>query len=108
MRSNMDHINAYTNKPYAGINQDELSNVADKKGYESNKWVTFVQARDMNLRIKKGEHGVLLKRVIDTERRVKTSGGYVTKPYTAIRYFRVFNLDQTEVAADMSALAEIV
>jgi antirestriction protein ArdC len=84
--------NYITKQAYEGVNQSELLTEQTKKGYNSSFWLTFLQAKDNGLKIKKGEHGCIVVRFITDEvlkngKIVKTGG---RKLYT------VFNLDQTE------------
>ena len=53
----LGQYNYLTQKIYQGKNQAELTNAKEKGGYISDAWVTFLQARELGLRIKKGSHG---------------------------------------------------
>ena len=83
--------NTITKIEYTKTNQTTLLAEQTKKGYQSNEWLTFLQARELNRRIRKGEHGTKIVRVFDTEK--STSTGEAIK---AVKYYTLFNLDQTE------------
>lgn len=84
--------NKKTNIAYKGNNLDILEQVKTNKGYLSNEWVTFLQAKEMGLKIKKGEKGTMLVRVFDTD---KTDTAGETKK--AIKRFFVFNVEQCQL-----------
>lgn len=61
-----------TGKEYSGANMVRLTLTAMEKGYTDNRWLTFKQLQavreehpDLNIRIKKGEHGVTVLRPED-------------------------------------------
>ena len=61
-----------TGKEYSGANMVRLTLTAMEKGYADNRWLTFKQLQavreehpDLNIRIKKGEHGVTVLRPED-------------------------------------------
>lgn len=86
--------NAVTGNAYEGRNQAELIGAKAANGFKSNKWATFLQARGLGLKVKKGSHGVSIFKgfasfdEVDNGKR-KT----VSRP---VGFARVFNLDQTE------------
>ena len=53
--------NAITNKPYRGINALNLTLVADSKGYNDPRWMTYNQAADKGYQVRKGERGTLIE-----------------------------------------------
>jgi len=89
--------NAITNKDYEGKNQANLTCMAESNGYKSNSWITFLQARELKLKIKKGSKGISIFKgftqftEFDKNKKIKTN----SKP---LGFARVFNLDQTEKA----------
>jgi antirestriction protein ArdC len=85
---------------YQGVNQEALQVQKIRMGYASNEWMTFLQANDCGLKIKKGEKGVRLLKFIEVERMKK--GKRVTE--TAVKGFTVFNEDQTEVFTGIPGL----
>lgn len=61
-----------TGKEYSGANMVRLTLTAMEKGYADNRWLTFKQLQavreehpELNIRIKKGEHGVTVLRPED-------------------------------------------
>lgn len=86
-------INHITKQSYQGNNQTALQFVFKSNGYKSNEWLTFLQAKNKNLKIKKGSKGVKLLSVSDQEVAKIGSKNSITH---AVRHFTVFNLDQME------------
>lgn len=90
-------INHISKKAYQGQNQADLINAKAKNKFESDEWLTFLQARDKGLKIKKGSHGISVFKGfevfgdVDDDGKIKS----VSRP---LGFARVFNLDQTEVA----------
>ena len=55
-------INAITRKPYNGGNIDTLEAAAEKlHGLNDPRWMTFLQAKTLGLKVKKGEHGTRIE-----------------------------------------------
>lgn len=92
----MKHYNHVTGKEYEGRNQVILAIAG--KDYASNAWLTFIQARNANLKIKKGSKGVTICLGFGSFSEEKeVNGKKETKTYTRpLGFARVFNLDQTE------------
>jgi antirestriction protein ArdC len=90
MEMNM-HINYLTKNAYQGKNQAELSEVARQQGFTSNAWLTFLQARQAGLKIKKGSKAAHVFRGF--EEVVTKNNKIETRP---LGWANVFNLDQTE------------
>lgn len=79
-------------RPYRGINLMLLG----MSGYSSPYWLTFKQAQERGGSVKKGEKGTMIvfwKRIKVTD---EVDGKKVDKTIPLLRYFYVFNLDQTE------------
>ena len=91
----MNQYNAVSNKSYEGLNQEHLKEMKIKNSFESDKWVTFLQARNMGLKIKKGSHGVSIFRGFGTVE-LKDKEGKIKVSSAPLGFARVFNLDQTE------------
>lgn len=81
-------INHITKRTYQGKNQAELLEAKKKNNFQSDEWLTFVQARENGLKIKKGSHGEHILSVFDDEKSENKS--------KAVKWVVVFNLDQTE------------
>jgi antirestriction protein ArdC len=89
--------NLVSNRRYSGINA-VLTGMA---GYSSPYWMTFKQAREMGGAVRKGEKGTPIVywrklSVKDKERPKKPDGSDRKRDVLLIRYFTVFNLEQTE------------
>jgi antirestriction protein ArdC len=83
-----------TGKPYRGVNVLILETTAMLEGYGSPYWATYRQISERGGNVRKGEKGtpvVLWKRV-----EKKTENEDEQSSYALLRYFNVFNLDQTE------------
>ena len=93
---------------YKGGNRLKLMLIADFRGYNDNRWVTFKQATANGWQIKKGEKGTQLEKWIFTEERakrdennklVKDANGNNVKEIVKldkpkVNYFVVFNAKQ--------------
>lgn len=89
----MSQINHVTKVAYKGGNQEALRVMKNKEGFTSNEWLTFLQAKDKGLKIKKGSKGIRLMTVTSEEVAVEGTKNQIRKMGI---YFVVFNLDQTE------------
>ena len=95
---------ASTGKPYRGINQFLLGLETFLEGYQSPFWATFKQIQALGGRVKKGSSSTsvvfwkLLERDGDDESTTKIP---------VMRYFNVFNLDQTDGVELPEKLAEL-
>ena len=83
--------NLITQKQYRGINPLLLLST----GYSNPYWLTFRQAKQLNGGIRKGEKGcpVIFWKWIEVENNKKSED---KKQIPLLRYYTVFNLDQTE------------
>ena len=84
-----------TGKPYRGVNVLILETTSMIEGYNSPYWATFKQIKDRGGNVRKGEKGtpVILWKPIEKK---GENEGDDAKKYLLMRYFNVFNLDQTE------------
>lgn len=55
---NAQPLSFSTGKPYRGINNLMLSFIADEKGYQDTRWMTYKQAQDHGWQVRKGEKSV--------------------------------------------------
>ena len=104
-----------TGKEYSGANMVRLALTAMEKGYADNRWLTFKQLQavreehpDLNIRIRKGEHGVTVLRPEDVFFTVENDGkwNFVSEEqakgipdvrcHTLLYPFTVFNAAQIE------------
>lgn len=86
--------NFVTRRPYRGIN----AVVTAMSGFSSPYWVTFNQAKTLGGSVKKGEKGtpVIYWKLNKYENTDATSGEVTEKRVPFVKYYTVFNLDQTE------------
>jgi antirestriction protein ArdC len=90
-----------TGRPYRGINVLLLSITAQAKGYTSPYWATFKQVKERGGTVRKGEKAtaVILWRWIEKEDKDAETGEMTKKRIPFLRYYNVFNVDQTEGVA---------
>jgi antirestriction protein ArdC len=86
--------NLVSKKAYRGINTFLLGATAMARGYSSPWWVTFKQAADLGGHVRKGEKATIAVFWKMTEHQDSETGE--TKEVPLLRYFNIFNLDQTE------------
>ena len=89
-------VNIVTGKAYQGDNQLRLRIIADENNFTSNKWMTFLQAKELGLKIKKGSKAVKVFKGFSTmDIKDKKTDKVTTKP-VVLENASVFNKDQTE------------
>src|ERR1700676_3295756 len=95
-------LNLISGKPYRGLNVFLLAS----QGYASRYWLTLNQANKLGGRVKKGECATLVMFWhIGEERKVRSADGSERKQTLfLLRYYRVFNVCQTEGIADKLGL----
>jgi antirestriction protein ArdC len=94
--------NLVSGKEYRGINPFLLAS----QGYGSRYWVTFNQANKLGGHVRKGEHSSIVTFWnIGEEKIIRDADGRdrKSKPFL-LRYYRVFNIEQTEGIADKLGL----
>ena len=85
--------NLISKKPYRGINVFLLAFA----GYGSQYWLTFNQAKQLGGNVRKGEHGTKIIFWKCKTRETESADGEIEERKSAfLRYFTVFNLQQTE------------
>jgi antirestriction protein ArdC len=93
--------NLISKKPYRGINVFLLA----LQGYGSQFWLTFNQAKQLGGNVRKGEHGTkIVFWKFDTYEKAAADGEIEERKFAFLRYFTVFNLEQTE---GLKALLEL-
>ncbi len=93
--------NLISKKPYRGINVFLLA----LQGYGSQFWLTFNQAKQLGGNIRKGEHGTkIVFWKFDTYEKAAEGGEIEERKFAFLRYFTVFNIEQTE---GLKALLEL-
>ena len=93
--------NGLTKRPYNGINSLYLSCVADIHGYDSNDWFTYNAAKMSGGHVRRGEkskavvvyYGQAEKQTGELD---PQTGLEVVATYPVIKFYYVFNRDQTE------------
>jgi antirestriction protein ArdC len=96
--------NLLSGKEYRGINPFLLA----PRGYGSRYWLTFNQANRLGGHVRKGEHSSIVTFwKIGQEKLVKSADGteHKTRPFL-LRYYRVFNVEQTEGIAEKLGLGK--
>jgi antirestriction protein ArdC len=83
-------------KPYRGINRFMCALTASVRGFTSPYWLTFGQIRKMEGSVKKGEKATKIVKWGSIEIKDKQTGEVKDKIWRPMKYFKVFNLDQTE------------
>lgn len=91
MQPQYNHI---TNKAYQGGNQVALMEAKEEFKFVSDSWLTFLQAKSIGRKIKKGSKGIAIRRISEVE--VKDKKGEVSTELKPMGGARVFNYDQTE------------
>jgi antirestriction protein ArdC len=85
--------NLVSKKPYRGINVFLLAFA----GYGSQYWLTFNQAKQLGGNIRKGQHGTKIVFWKCNTRETESADGEIEERRSAfLRYYTVFNLEQTE------------
>src|ERR1700682_2463143 len=96
--------NLVSGKPYRGINVFLLAS----QGYESRYWLTFNQAKKLGGHVKKGEHSSLVTFWnIGQEKIIRDTNGNERKsrPFL-LKFYRIFNICQTEGIAEKLGLGK--
>ena len=91
----MNQYNKKTGKVYEGRNQVELLNAKASNNYKSDEWLTFLQARELGLKIKKGSKGVGIFKGYTTIE-TKDKEGKIKVGSAPLGFAKVFNMDCTE------------
>ena len=93
--------NLISKKPYRGINVFLLA----LAGYGSQDWLTYRQAQALGGNVRKGEHGTkIVFWKFDTYETETADGGPEERKSAFLRYYTVFNLEQTEGLKALLAL----
>ena len=91
--------NAATKKPYTGKNVGILEVAAIKlNGTDDPRWLTFLQAKELGYKVKKGVHGTQIEKwYYDDEITDKTEDGKITtKTKLRKRCYTVFHASQID------------
>ncbi len=105
--------NLVTGKPYRGINVIMLYVEASSCSYTDNRWLTFRQANDIGVRIRKGEHGTQI--IFYRMREIKDAKGDVAdktaddkRSIPMLKTYTVFNASQLESVPDRFAICPVL
>ena len=96
-----------TGKTYLGTNWFWLELIRQAKGYSSQWWLTFNQAKKLGGMVKKGERGTVAVfwKLISKDEIDPETGEKAVVSYPVLRSFVVFNVDQCDMPAE--ALAKL-
>lgn len=83
-------INAVTMKSYSGTNAFILGS----SSFADNRFMTFLQAKTLGRKVRKGEQGITIRRVVIVRELDRATAKM--KPKKTLKFFTVFNWDQTE------------
>lgn len=96
-------FNIKTGKEYNGMNMLNLIDIATDKGYEDNRWLTFLQASEQNAKVRAGEKGkpIMYLQTTETRKEIDKETGeeiVVTEKLEKPRavWSIVFNAEQCE------------
>lgn len=88
--------NFKTGESYKGINIILLWVASMSAGYKSPLWITFNQAKSLGAKINKGEKSTMI--TFYKTKEIEEDGE--TKTIPVIKYYRVFNIEQTNIEVD--------
>ena len=93
--------NAITNQPYKGINVLVLWSHRIEQGFQSNKWMTYRQAKSVGAQVRKGERSITCIYFQMVEKKKNKEGAEDKKEFFPLmRAFNLFNLDQIDNVPD--------
>lgn len=92
--------NVFTGKPYRGINVLMLSIAAQERHYSDHRWLTFKQAHELGVLIRKGEQGTS----IFFYRRPERTESSAPRSIPLLTSYIVFNVRQLESIPECYAL----
>jgi antirestriction protein ArdC len=93
--------NLISQKPYRGINTFLLS----AAGFPSPYFLTYAQAAKLGGHVRQGEHGHIVVFFNVGEEKLNPKTGKLSKPFL-LRYYRVFNLSQTDGIQDKLGITD--
>nr|WP_298411707.1 DUF3275 family protein [uncultured Halomonas sp.] len=101
--------NAYSGRQYSGINVPLLWDMADKRRFSQDRWLTFRQAKEAGGTVRRGERSTLacfykpMKRdIVDKagEPVLDEEGNPQQRSFAILRGFNLFNIDQCDGLPD--------
>ena len=90
------NINALTNEKYTAGNETKLNIAKIAEGFKSDKWLTFLQARKLHLKIKKGAKATLILIPAGHAKQTDAEGNEEETEKQIFKKCYLFNIDQTE------------
>jgi antirestriction protein ArdC len=90
-----NQYNAISRLVYEGHNQAYLQSAKAKAGYKSDEWLTFLQARELKLKVIKGSKSMTIFRGF-SKVETKTRDGQLRVDSVPLGFAYVFNIEQTE------------
>ena len=91
------NTNALTKEIYSGNNQARLDGARASEGWTSTKWVTFLQARKLHVKIKKGAKATMILIPAGVEKATTPEGEEQEKEgKQRFKKCYLFNMEQTE------------
>jgi antirestriction protein ArdC len=99
-----NQCNGMTKRQYTGLNAIILAS----RGFGNNHWLTFKQASDMGLKIRKGEKATNILGWFSKQVREEDASpeDYETRIFA--RYFKVFNADQLDQVPDSMKIGALI
>lgn len=101
--------NAVSGRQYNGINVPLLWDMADKRGFSQDRWLTFRQAKEAGGTVRKGERSTLAcfykpmkRQILDDAGKpvLGEDGNPKEKHFAILRGFNLFNIDQCDGLSD--------
>ena len=91
------HCNYCTSHEYSGVNAIMTNLVASAKGYQDRRWLTFKQAKEQGLSVRKGEKGTPILFFSFVEKEVtKEDGSKEIDRFPAHKVYYLFNVEQVD------------
>ena len=104
-------VNLATNKVYRGINVILLHVAAINNNYDQNRWLTFRQANELGMRVRKNEHGTpivfyQLRKIDGKDDEPAIESDTTKRRIPVLKSFTVFNISQLENVPERFQLNE--
>ena len=97
--------NLVTGNAYRGVNRLIVGMASMAAGYTSTTWASFKQIKEAGYYVRKGEKGTAICFYKPVAGTVDAATGELTNGYAVLKSFSIFNLDQTNMPADVIAPA---
>ena len=90
----IEQKNVISQNYYDGKNQLNLGFVSEQKEYKSNEWGTFLQWKNLNRMVQKGEKSQIIVKPVKNSKLNPKTGEEETK--RGMKRYRVFNKEHTK------------